>query len=218
MKIGLKIAALALVLFFSDCKKKDNDPAEDPTPTPTPAPAPIDINHAPIAQYDTDNKTYTYQDGGKVAGGMGSGLEIAGSSGTSTAEYSAYFYNTDTEDTYFSIDKGTIYTPGTSHPDTAAFRMFFAPGTVNYSSAVAPAHINGIVIEHKDDSGVMWASDKGSANQTGSVFTIVSSKQVFSFGDQQMKIYATFNCKVYDDNGNSKTLTNGKFVGYFENM
>jgi hypothetical protein len=220
MMSRLSIAALALVLVFSACKKKSSDPEPDPAPTTTgAAPAPIDINHNPIVQYEADSKSYQYQNGSGVAGGMGSSASLATSSGgTSTASYDAYYYNNNGNYTYFSVEKGTLYTPGIGRPDEAAFRQFFAVGQYNYSSTSSPALLNGIVIEHRDDNGVTWVSNKGTADQTGSSFNIVSNKEETNFGDQQMKIYATFNCKVYDDNGNSKILTNGKFVGYFENM
>lgn len=220
MMSRLSIAALALVLVFSACKKKNSDPEPEPAPTTTgTAPAPIDINHNPIAQYDTDGKTYKHQSGSGLSGGMGSDGSLASSStGTSKFSYDSYYYNNSSSYTAFAVEKGTIYVPGIGRPDQDAFRQFFAVGQQAYSSASSPADLNGIVIEHRDDNGVTWKSNKGTADQTGSVFSIESSKEVISFGDQQMKIYATFNCKVYDDNGNSKSLTNGKFVGYFENM
>lgn len=220
MMSRLSIAVLALVLVFSACKKKSSDPEPEPAPTTTgtPTPVAIDINHNPIAEYDADGQTYTHQNGNGKSGGMGSSGSLASSStGTSAAYYESYYYNNSGNYTYFAVEKGTIYTPGIGRPDEAAFRQFFATGACNYATTTG-GNPNGIVIEHRDNNGVTWKTNKGTADQTGSSFNIVSNNEVDNFGDQQMKIYATFNCKVYDDNGNSKTLTNGKFVGYFENM
>ena len=222
MKLGLKIALLGVILFFSDCKKKDKDPVGEPAPTPVPnPPQTIDINHRTIVQFDADNKTYSYQFNDvsdTIRWDFGFNTELATSmSGTSTAEYSHYFYNYNTGSIFFKVDIGTIFTKGiVGRPDTAALRLFFATGPVIYSTAYTPDHLNGVVIKHKDGNGVMWASNKGSSDQTGSSFNIVSNRQVPSLPDE-MKIYATFNCKVYDDNGNSKDLTNGKLVVSFAN-
>lgn len=201
----------ALVAGSVSCKKKKSSTTPTPTPTPTtPAPTAIDINHSGIAEYEVEGAKFSYPSNG-ITGGMGTSASYAASmSGTSTASYSGYYTKGST--TYFSITKGTIKTPGIGRPGEDAFRAFFVVGNVNYS----PNNVDGIVIEHTDASGTLWTTDKGNALQTGSVFKIETVKEIDA-NYQQMKIYATFNCKLYDDNGNSKTLTNGKFVGYFEN-
>jgi hypothetical protein len=71
---------------------------------------------------------------------------------------------------------------------------------------------NGGVV-HYIVNGVNWASDKGVATQTGSTFTITE------FSDNNTDFYSekivagTFSCKLYDGNGGTKTLTNGKYRG-----
>jgi hypothetical protein len=219
MKVAVKITvfAFALLVLASlavSCKKKNNSSSNTTTNTnPTPAPAPIDINHAPVVEYTVDGTAFTYPASG-ISGGMSTSASYAASmSGTSKASY-GYSFSGSTA-TYFGVEKGTVYTPGIGRPDEDAFRAFFVVGNVNYAPG-GTGDINGIVVEHRDPSGTMWASNKGSASQSGSVFKIEAIKETDS-GYQDIKVYATFNCKLYDGNGNSKTLTNGKFVGYFEN-
>lgn len=215
MKAGIKILIFVFVLCvfttaFTACKKKKSS-TSDTTPTPTtPAPAVIDINHESVVKYSVEGTAFSYPSAG-ISGGMGTSLSLASSMDeTSTASYD-YGFSGGTA-TYFSVAKGTIHTPGIGRPDENAFRAFFVVGNVNYS----PDNLNGIKIKHRDSDGIMWTTDKGSGNQTGSVFKIEAVKETNN-GYQNVKVYATFNCKLYNDNGNSKTLTNGKFVGYFEN-
>jgi len=215
MKSGIKIAVLVslfatLLLATVGCKKKDSNP-KTPTPTPNvPTPVVIDINHDAVAQYSVEGAGFSYPSNG-IEGGMTSSASLASSmTGTSYASYGSFF--SDDAATYFGVEKGTIYTPGIGRPSEEAFRAFFAVGNVNYS----PNNLDGIMIEHRAADGTMWTTDKGTADQTGSLFKIEAVKET-NDSYQNIKVYATFNCKLYDDNGNSKTLTNGKFVGYFEN-
>jgi hypothetical protein len=213
MKTGLKIAVLGLVLIFSDCKKKSKDPVEDPAPTP--APAPVDINHVPTILFTIDGTSYSYSEGtASVANWMGTSKELNTTGGPSSTAYSSGF-GTDTK-SYWQVTKSKLVYNITNPPDEAAFRQFFSTGMVNYAPS-GPGQM-GIVIDYWDANGKSWSSNNVPADQTGSVFTIESVKEFDSdLQDQQMKVYATFNCKVYDLDGNAKTLANGKFVGYFEN-
>lgn len=218
MKVTVKIAFIACALVMAaslgvSCKKKKDSPSDTSTNT-TPAPAPIDINHKPVVEYSVDGTSFTYP-ANDINGGMSTSSSLASEmSDDSRFSYGYFFANNTT--TYFSVDKGTLRSPGIGRPEAEEFRAFFVTGSVGYHTSIT-GEINGIVIEHRDPSGSVWASNKGSANQSGSVFRIEAVKEGNDFGYQNMKVYATFNCKLYDGNGNSKTLTNGKFVGYFEN-
>jgi len=216
MKDGIKLTIFVCALFALTaanlgCKKKKSEtPVESAVTPTTPAPAVIDINHDAVTEYKVEGASFSYPSTG-IEGGMSTSASYASSmSGTSTASYSSDFSGSSA--TYFSIEKGTIRTPGIGKPGEEAFRSFFVIGNVNYS----PNHLNGVVIEHRDPSGTIWSTEKGSADQTGSLFKIEAIKETIA-NYQDIKVYATFNCKLYDNNGNSKTLTDGKFVGYFEN-
>ena len=72
-----------------------------------------------------------------------------------------------------------------------------------------------------DASGTAWSTSLGAGTQTASTFSVVSVQQQYlsgPYGDQYMKFMAKFSCTLYNASGTSKSLTNGVFVGYFENM
>lgn len=82
----------------------------------------------------------------------------------------------------------------------------FNLGTQSYGSTIN--EVNGVVVFYVDGSGVYWASDFGTAIQTGSNFNI--TELINNSGIESEKISkATFNCTLYDGNGNSKVVTNG---------
>ena len=68
---------------------------------------------------------------------------------------------------------------------------------------------NGVVVFHTDANGKYWASDLGIGDQTGSKFEVVEHI-ANNDGFSQRITKARFNCKLYDGQGNSKTLTNGE--------
>jgi hypothetical protein len=72
----------------------------------------------------------------------------------------------------------------------------------------------GFIIGYKDANNVLWSTDNGAGTQTGSVINI-SSVSAYNSLAASYVVQGTFNCTVYDPNGNSKTLTNGKFKSMF---
>jgi len=70
--------------------------------------------------------------------------------------------------------------------------------------------VNGASIDYIDANGKGWGTEWGS--QTGSTFNI--TELVANTDGTSGKIFkATFGCKLYDENGNSITLTNGVVRG-----
>jgi hypothetical protein len=110
------------------------------------------------------------------------------------------------------VKKGLLYNyPSSTFTD---FKNFFLPGNYSYSTSGSE---NGISIEWKDPQGKVWKSDNAPRTQTGSSFNIISSEE-FNFNGNFMlvKVYAEFDCTLYDDAGNSIVVTNGKFKSAFE--
>ena len=66
-----------------------------------------------------------------------------------------------------------------------------------------------------DSAGTTWETSKGSADQTGSYFTITGSVPGPAHGSlnnpYRTLVSASFDCILYDDNGHSMHVTNGKF-------
>jgi hypothetical protein len=120
--------------------------------------------------------------------------------------------NTDMTKNYFKVEKGTLYYVGTL--DDNAFANFFKPGTYPYSPT-GKYPMNGIKIVYFDSQGNDWSSDYAPGTQTGSNFTITASSDATQLFDKTMKVSATFNCKVYNQQGQSKTITNGKMTLYY---
>lgn len=75
--------------------------------------------------------------------------------------------------------------------------------------------MDGVVVNYFDTvTNVSWSSDKGTGDQTGSSFAIVSRTPLSEpglFGQYNVRV--EFACKLYDDNGNVKTLTNCSMRG-----
>lgn len=75
---------------------------------------------------------------------------------------------------------------------------------------VSSSTVDGADIEYVDANGVAWLSQFGS--QTGSTFTI--TELIDNPDHTSGKIFtATFNCKLYDGNGASIQVANGKIRG-----
>lgn len=91
----------------------------------------------------------------------------------------------------------------------------FNLGTYNYGNLQSySTAMDGIVIEYYDNSGKVWKSDNGSGNQTGSSFSVSQLDDILVLGNIYGYIVkASFNCKLYDNLGNSITLTNGYIYG-----
>jgi hypothetical protein len=115
---------------------------------------------------------------------------------------------------------------------------FFAAGNYSYSVKAADTTYNyigtptdtltlfskyytktklsdGVSILYYDSLGTAWESFSGSAAQAGSSFIVLSAKPINN-GNTTGKpigaiVTATFDCMLYDHNGNSKHLTKGRF-------
>jgi hypothetical protein len=211
----LIILLMAGLLSVTSCKK-DKDKEPTPTPMPTPTPTALTINSSYRATYSLDGTAVSnvYGDAGfNMSYGAGGGISSDGIN-PSTRYFDGSV--TDANDKGITITKGTLSVASGGYPSDTAFRAFFPAGSYSYSpaGAVNPA---GIVVGYYDGT-TFWTTDKGTANQTGSAFSIVASQNVTGRSDYTMKVYATFNCKLYDGNGNVKTLTSGVFIGDFANL
>lgn len=85
----------------------------------------------------------------------------------------------------------------------------FKIGSYGFCKNAAGPDMNGVVIAFTDSDGTYWASDLGTANQSGSRFEVVSHRTM------RHKMYknqteAVFNCKLYNAKGDEMLLTNGR--------
>jgi hypothetical protein len=114
--------------------------------------------------------------------------------------------------TAFDLSKGILHNYTTI--SDATFKDFFAIGSYPYGYDPA----DGIRISWIDGAGNEWSTSNGTANQTGSAFNITAVADEPGQVDYSVRVTATFNCKLYDNAGNTKTLTGGKYVGIFSKI
>lgn len=101
---------------------------------------------------------------------------------------------------------------GTRYPTAGTIYDGINTGSYDFGSLTNT--LPGFIINYKDENNTSWSTDNGSRVQTGSSFNITSKYYTTSF-TSGFVLEGTFNCKVYDGNGNSLTLTNGKFKSLF---
>jgi hypothetical protein len=221
------LIVLSIGLVFTACKKKNTStPATTSSSTSTSSttggsnPSVIDINSNDLISYTMGGTNYFFEETttNDIQSGVGSSKDINTSGGTSKASFDSYLYNTTTSKTYGSIEKGTLfYNFTTMLLDSTSYSNFFKPLAYAYSPAGAII-LNGCVITIYDANNVAWSTNKGTGLQSGSAISIIQNRFYYYGGDEFMKVYMTFNCIVYDGNGNSKVITNGKYVGSFGNI
>jgi hypothetical protein len=122
----------------------------------------------------------------------------------------------------FGLERGVIKNYSTLTLNS--FQGFFATGNYAYADLkevippFTPPNSNGIALLWVDESGIIWRTDNGSGNQDGSKFTIATKQSMIYPWSTTLfptRITADFNCKIYDDSGRSKQITNGKLAYYF---
>lgn len=210
-KITVPFIIATCLLGVISCKKDSNTPV---TPITPPSSSTLSINSDYQAKYTLNGTAISDVNGGSDFNMYNT---VDGSTnpvgfGPSTFIYSCGIGKAS-NDVGIDIEKGTItLVNGGSPPSDSAFLALFPVGTATFSAGAA----NGVVISYWDGT-TSWRSDLGTADQTGSVFKIVDRKTVAS-SYYAVKVYATFNCKLYDGAGNSKTITNGSFIGDFEKI
>lgn len=113
---------------------------------------------------------------------------------------------------------GMAVSKGVMHNYLAAnnteFITFFNLGDYSYSGDVSVT--DGVNITWYDQSGTAWRTDNTPADQSGSTFKIVQVAPVTPSTIYTITTTFSFNCKLYDQAGNVKTLTNGTYKAEFQ--
>jgi hypothetical protein len=211
LKSKTLLAALAILFVFASCKKSNST---------------SNNNNNSGNNNNNDTTAYTYYYQATIDGTVyketvtnsnnviaGSSLDGGGPSASFSADIAPEADSIPPNETGFAVTKG-VYVDYTDVTDSA-FKAFFNPGTYPFASSFGAS---GITISWSDHSGVDWESNNTPGTQTGSNFTITkveNTSGTLSNGTYYVTVTATFNCILYDGNGNSKTVTNGTFVGIF---
>lgn len=198
---------LVISVVLSACKKETDDDNDDDDNNNTT----VGINSTPQWSATIDGTEYLFTEDGNISNGQSEGGEIDPQTGIATYGYGSDFREFGSSTILGGIGKDYVNFLIDDGMTNQEFSNFFNPGT--YSYGTIPEH--GVQIYWSDASGTLWTSYFGTANQTGSTFSIVEKKEETLGGNFFVKVHATFSCKLYDDNGNSKTLTNGVCIGHF---
>jgi hypothetical protein len=101
---------------------------------------------------------------------------------------------------------------GDSFPTTEQFYALFQKGLVNFAT---PANLNGITLIFALDSITQFSSKFGP--QTDSEFEIDEIVQLTNAeGVPILKYKASFDCRLYDQNGGNMKKISGKIIGLFQ--
>ncbi|MFN8166899.1 MAG: hypothetical protein U0X76_12250 [Bacteroidia bacterium] len=73
-------------------------------------------------------------------------------------------------------------------------------------------------ISYVDQNGDQWDTSSGTADQTGSNFNVSEKLVIHKNGRTGVLLKATFNCKLYDNSGHVKNLTNGSAIFQYQNF
>jgi len=218
------ILILVASIFFTNCSKEFS--CENCLETIKPLP-PVQGDSVIYYQFTVDNKNYqaiAYQDNFIIANTQDwsntadrdSGLVFGSAlvpSSTSSGQLVPF---------RFHLERGIMKNYSTF--SGSQFQSFFAPGNYSYASLqdvlppYTPVTQNGFAILWVDEANVIWRTDKGSGNQAGSKFIITNRQDIvfpWSTTPFPMRVSVDFNCKIYDNTGNSKQITNGKLAYYF---
>ncbi len=213
MKVISKITFLliAFSIAFASCKKDDEGSG---TTDPPPNPASANYFAATIGGINVSYEAGT----NNITSFTDASLNLATLPDTSTASYGASLGSYDAASgeitPVFEIKKGTLRFAPAPNPENAIFKDFFGVGIHPFS----PFAESGFEVEWYDSSGVLWSTSLGTALQTGSFLEIETITEIEQYNNYYIRTKISFSCKLYDDAGNSKQLTDGKFLGEFENL
>ncbi len=101
--------------------------------------------------------------------------------------------------------------------DPKQFINYFQPGPVAYGTVTAP-NLSQVMILHNDAQGQVWSTLLGSADQTNSTFTITEVDSGFDDLGAWTRVIATFDCKLYNNSGASKSVTGGGLMLEFRDL
>jgi hypothetical protein len=204
------VGVFMLVLAVTGCKKDDTDPAPaDPgLNTPSSYTLSLALDGSPVLK-TTSTDIF-------VPGAMGSSnmdLTVCTSHQESVVSDSV-----DVNDRWRVGLVKTFYGLGSTPPVDSVNTMValgarsygafvWNPGTLAYDIS------DGVRVEWTDPLGTNWSTDRGTADQTGSTFSINERSPTGDPFGPRYTFKVTFSCRLYDGSGNSKLVTDGELFG-----
>ncbi|MBI1286706.1 MAG: hypothetical protein GC178_03925 [Flavobacteriales bacterium] len=194
---------LAVAIAIASCNKDDENPQNgDPT--------------AFYVEFTADGTTIRYENGVDDYGN-GPGISTYEDSiGRLHSEFTTFIksaLDSDYLKNNFTIQMVKFFSDTLMPPYSASFAMFDV-GTYGYGSYTldsSTAGIDGVVISYIDSDSTFWSSDvRNGSQESWANFEITSHK---ASGETQFggKTQGTFNCRVFNANGEHLDLMNGSF-------
>ncbi|MEZ4937012.1 MAG: hypothetical protein R2799_05410 [Crocinitomicaceae bacterium] len=194
-------AAAAVALIFSSCQPEDPTPSNNNSNATAMFTATIDGASYEMIVTTTSLVQQGYSDY--------TSIDSQTSPVTFTGSWGSSMYNYSTNESA-EVAIGQLTWTGATLPAYNDWKALFNTGSKNYIFGG-----DGVRIAI-DEANVYWTTSSGTADQTGSTFTITSMTEKTISGIPHIEIEASFSCKLYDGNGGSRTLTNGYFKGQFQ--
>ena len=198
-----------LIIGISCKKKKEPEPAAG-------------ITSKYWIQYTLDGSQVTIEDGKNSYSNAASYSSSSSScnSGYSDVELSGCFFiatqlisGNVKNAIYVTLTKE--FPDSVSTPTDVELNAMATVGSYNYFECSASSV--GAEVWYVDGNGIYWNSTAGTADQTGSTFALTKVTNDPSYNPNtggyynKLTVEGNFSCKVYDGNGNFKTITGGKF-------
>jgi len=214
MQIGLKIIVLSLLLVFCfSCKKEK--PQEEPT------------NLTGSTGLSSSTKRYIKFTLGGINYNVTEPTNAAWAAGSRSMQTNAGHNYYKTWDTYqpspgFNLCVADTAPVASIPVSDAWYKQFLT--VKNYSYSPLNLYQNytyetGIYMDTKDNSSVFWhtVNPIKPSYQNGSAFQITEKVEYTSSGKLNIIFKAIFNCKMYNNSGDSLALTNGEMIVSFSN-
>jgi hypothetical protein len=189
------ISLISIIFIFASCKKDDNSSQ----------------NSIVNDYYDIVVEGVTYKQEITNNNATDDYNSASGLYGQYDVIFTSSIYNVNQGGTSMEVLKGIFKNYfDASFED---FKNYFSVG--NYSFAKSGTNDSGFRINWYDKNGKGWASNNGSADQTGSSISITELKEELVLGETYLKPTISFKCKLYDENGNA-IQASGIYVGPFK--
>lgn len=219
----LPLILLAGMLVFTSCKKDKEE--ETPTPTTPTAPTAPPVTSNPY--YFTAKFNGSKKEAGAVTNVFnfnaytnGSGQGTSSGSGNYVTELYTLFLTM--KDAIYSsttsprFEVGFIDASLVEPTSDGEYEAMISTGSYGYGKEDGLSTVEGVYVKYYDHTtNKVWSTNLGTGDQTGSTFNVTNYVDNPNYNnDYILKVFtATFSCKLYDDSGNSITVTEGKVKG-----
>ena len=147
--------------------------------------------------------------------GYSNGSSINGADNTISVDPGTGFYNLQNEEqpnSGISFMNNNFVLSEYSNDNAAALASIFTVGTYNYAHENTPAE--GVQLDYSENN-ILWNSDL-LAQPSSSLFEVTESiASTNQQGENQREVKGTFNCKIFNEGGASRIISNGQFYLIF---